>query len=104
MCEESSTPLHIPLKGSLGAAHIDALRRAITNILNTEIAGATYTQIVDGMPLAGVVFESQSPRPPSGHPVYEHTKLCDGVTEKLHRLRQDLELSELEFEPKVGVF
>ncbi|KAK3377538.1 hypothetical protein B0H63DRAFT_502279 [Podospora didyma] len=42
---------------SLDADHRDAILQAISNILSTEIAEATYAEVVDGLPTANTINE-----------------------------------------------
>jgi hypothetical protein len=61
--------------------HFAAYARALETIMSTDISQSTFTQLVDGAPLSQTL--SLMPRKPErSHPVFEHSKLCDGVHEK----------------------
>lgn len=99
-------PAQIP-KISIGAglagAHYDAITRAISNILSTEIAEMTYAQIIDGLPLASVVKDSANGGLPDGHPINKsHKELCSGVLEKTREFRKDVDLSLIKLDSTVS--
>ena len=52
---EKNMSTHTATIEILDGPHQQAVRLAISNILNTEIAETTYAQIVDGLPLIDVV-------------------------------------------------
>lgn len=72
----------------LDAPHQEAVRLAISNILNTEIAETTYAQIVDGLPLTDVVRDVYGGDTLcDDHPIFAHTELSAGVLETTRRFR-----------------
>ncbi|KFA72690.1 hypothetical protein S40288_03393 [Stachybotrys chartarum IBT 40288] len=80
--EETAKATQLPFD-FLDDAHRKILERAITRVLSTEIAEATYAQIVDGLPLSTVASESSHGVPYHGHPIWRaHQELCPGVLEK----------------------
>ena len=79
MTDEPNKLGHLSAKVGLSDAHLGALIRAVTNVLDTKIAETTCAQILDGMPLEEVFLDFKSARPPGGHSVYDHTHLCAGL-------------------------
>ncbi|KAK4106821.1 hypothetical protein N658DRAFT_563552 [Parathielavia hyrcaniae] len=68
--------------GDLDGEHRQLLVRAISSILSTELAETTYAQIIDGLPIADVAYDSHNP-PYGAHPVDEaHGELCPGMIDK----------------------
>jgi hypothetical protein len=65
----------------LNRQHRDRLNRAIRKVLDTELALETYSQIVDGLPLASVAYDQDGPRREGSHPISRHTSLCPGARE-----------------------
>lgn len=63
----------------LDGPHQQAVRLAISNILNTEIAETTYAQIVDGLPLIDVVRDVYGDPLWDDHPICAHTELGAGI-------------------------
>lgn len=60
--EDTEASTQIAVKSALGdGQHLDIFIRAVTNILNTELAELTYAQIIDGLPLEEVVLDSGGP-------------------------------------------
>ncbi|KAJ4310291.1 hypothetical protein N0V84_011043 [Fusarium piperis] len=77
--------------------HQTTFRRALSNLLATEVAEFTYAQIIDGLP----TVESQNESYPilAGHPVYEldHRELCEGSLDKAREFRARFNPSDLLF-------
>ncbi|KAF5988007.1 hypothetical protein FBULB1_1648 [Fusarium bulbicola] len=68
---------------TLDQAHQDTVTSAIARILDTDIAEVTYAQIIDGLPLGEVAFESRGGIPHQDHPInHYHDELCAGVLDK----------------------
>ncbi|KAL6361371.1 hypothetical protein LRP88_04839 [Fusarium phalaenopsidis] len=79
----------------LDGDHYDLFTRAITRILSTEIAELTYAQVIDGLPLTQVIYESRGGKLPKGHPLHSaHQELCPGMLDKTRQFRE-------EFEPEI---
>ncbi|KAH7158516.1 hypothetical protein DER46DRAFT_360147 [Fusarium sp. MPI-SDFR-AT-0072] len=57
--------------------HYDSLSLALRNVLNTDIALTTYAQIIDGLPIADVVWDRYSGIYDSSHPINIHKRLCE---------------------------
>ncbi|KAK0628512.1 hypothetical protein B0T17DRAFT_461152, partial [Bombardia bombarda] len=67
----------------LDGDHRDVLARAITRVLSTDVAEISYAQIVDGLPLADVAYDSSTRAPAEGHPIKDvHKELCPGMLDK----------------------
>lgn len=81
--------------------HRSVFRRALSNLLATEVAEFTYAQILDGLP----TVESQNESHPrlEGHPVYEldHRELCAGSLDKAREFRAHFDPSVLLFKEQV---
>ncbi|OAQ94056.1 hypothetical protein VFPFJ_00164 [Purpureocillium lilacinum] len=85
---------------NLDGDHLAALTRALSNVLSTDRAEYTYAQLIDGLPTRDSELELRSFYPAEEqHPVYKHEKLCDGARETARRLRSQLSLSDLRFDP-----
>ncbi|KAF4469570.1 hypothetical protein FALBO_3532 [Fusarium albosuccineum] len=86
----------------LDGAHHDIFKRAITRILDTDIAEITYAQIVDGLPLADVAYDSAGGGPYDDHPIYDvHNELCPGVLDKTREFRQSFDPQILKFDSRL---
>lgn len=86
----------------LDAPHQSIAVTAISNLLSTEIAHITFAQIIDGLPLADSLWESdgvyvQDPK----HPVYEHKELRPGVLDRLTALYSQFDHGDLTINAKV---
>ena len=77
---------------------MQTFRRALQNILSTEIAEFTYAQLLDGLPTQESLKESYPPM--RDHPVHElgHTTVCDGSLEKARELRSNIVFSDFSFD------
>ncbi|KAM6535529.1 hypothetical protein FALCPG4_005085 [Fusarium falciforme] len=74
----------------LDGDHHDLFTRAITRILSTEVAELTYAQIIDGLPLTRVIYESRGGKLPKGHPLHSaHQELCRGMLDKVRQFREE---------------
>ncbi|KAH8764203.1 hypothetical protein F5883DRAFT_630400 [Diaporthe sp. PMI_573] len=78
--------------------HQQAVRLAILNILNTEIAETIYAQIVDGLPLIDVVRDVYGDLLWDDHPICAHTELGAGVLETTLKFRTSFDLGTLRFD------
>lgn len=85
----------------LDGPHQEAVRLAISNILNTEIAEATYAQIVDGLPLVNVVRDVYGDLLLDDHPVCAHAELGAGILDTTRNFRASFDLGTLRFESTV---
>ncbi|KAK4147300.1 uncharacterized protein C8A04DRAFT_34037 [Dichotomopilus funicola] len=101
--ELPSEPLKQVSLAELAGEHRRLLVRALGRILSTEIAEVTYAQIVDGLPIANVIWDSRVP-PYGGHPILNdgvHEDICPGILEKTRELRDSFDLGTLVFEAKL---
>lgn len=90
---------------ALGEEHRDVLRRAVLNILSTNIAEITFAQIIDGLPLADVALDSSSSVLPDEHPIYDaHPELCSGVLQKTREFRDQFDPDSLSLDVTVCHF
>lgn len=97
-------PLRKVSLADLSGEHRRLLVRALDRILSTEIAEVTYAQIVDGLPIADVIWDSRSP-PYYKHPIFKedvHEDICPGILEKTRELRDTFDFGNLIFEAKVS--
>ncbi|KAJ4259710.1 hypothetical protein NW762_007641 [Fusarium torreyae] len=86
----------------LETAHRELFGRAITRILSTEISETTYAQIIDGLPLSDVAYDSAGGGPPDGHPIeHVHQDFCPGVLEKTRKFRQEFDPEILRFDSRL---
>ncbi|KAK0664517.1 hypothetical protein QBC41DRAFT_328556 [Cercophora samala] len=81
--------------------HHAVFRRAISNILSTEIALFTYAQIIDGLPTDEVAYDRRSPGLHGDHPIEHHVDLCPGTLERAREFQQTFDPSILSFDPKL---
>lgn len=86
----------------LDEEHQRTFRRALLNILSTDLAESTYAQIIDGLPTTKSLRYSWSSV--KDHPVHvlDHSEVCDGSLEKARSLRSNIDLSLFRFEDKVS--
>ncbi|KAH0438190.1 alcohol dehydrogenase [Colletotrichum camelliae] len=82
--------------------HRDTFMRALSNILATEIAEITFTQIIDGLPLTEVAQDCGNASLPNDHPDHDmHQQLCSGVIEKTHRFRDEFDSGTIHIDSKL---
>lgn len=94
----------MPLVGILlDSDHYSALQRAISNVLNTDLAVGTYGQIIDGLPTRSVAWDRSSHKLRASHPLADHTELCPGVADKLNAMKPEFQADSLKFESGVSV-
>lgn len=87
----------------LSAAHLDALVRALSNVLATDVAEFTYAEIIDGLPTAESFTEFRSFYPAEGeHPACHHHRLCEGALEAAREARARFDPLTLRFDPQVS--
>ena len=82
--------------------HREVLDRAMRNALGTDLALETYSQIIDGLPLASVAFDQYGQRCPNPHPIARHTSLCPGALETAREFLSVFGIGTLDFDVKVG--
>lgn len=85
----------------LDGPHQQAVRLAISNILNTEIAETTYAQIVDGLPLIDVVRDVYGDLLWDDHPICAHTELGPASLETTRKFRASFDVGTLQFDSTV---
>lgn len=87
----------------LDGDHHDLFTRAISRVLSTEIAEQTYAQIIDGLPLTGVIYESGGGSLPRDHPLHDvHHELCPGVLDKTRQFREEFDPQILSIDSRVS--
>lgn len=84
-----------------GSEQHRAFRRAISNVLSTELALSTFAQIVDGLPMADTAYNRRMHGLDPDHPVDKHEELCPGVMERTREIRDQFDPSILLFNPAV---
>jgi len=84
--------------------HREVLDRAIRNVLGTDLALQTYSQIVDGLPLAPVAHDQYLARRTVKHPIAHHTSLCAGAVEIAQGILSETDIDAFGFDAKVGWF
>lgn len=97
-----SAPQDLEALDFLDGNHRQALERAIRNVLSTRLAGSTYAQILDGLPIVESLTESYLFLQ-QDHPVLanNHTEICPAFLEKAYELRASFDLSVLRFDAGV---
>lgn len=94
---EKSQPRH-----KLDESHLAAFGQAIANILTTELARLTFTQLVDGCPLWDVVSKLDHYDLVREEPVFNHRELCPGALEKAEAFRNELDITTMEIRSSVS--
>lgn len=86
---------YLPI-ASLSNRRCGILRRAVANVLSTELAKQTYAQIVDGYPLPEVARDGYLGSTCFGHPLYtDHKELCPGVLTEAQALCSGLDVGSI---------
>ncbi|KAF4952559.1 hypothetical protein FGADI_6630 [Fusarium gaditjirri] len=86
----------------LDEAHRDIVTSAVARILGTEITETTYAQIIDGLPLGEVAFESRGGMPHRDHPINHcHDELCAGILQKAREFRERFDPHVLKFDSRL---
>lgn len=86
----------------LDGDHREVLDRAVARILSTNIAEVTYAQIVDGLPIADVAYDSAAGGPYDWHPINDvYTQLCPGMLDKIREFRDGFRPEVLQFDSRV---
>lgn len=83
------------------------LKRAVGNVLGTEVALLTYAQILDGLPTKQSLLDSTGICTGyKDHPVLamQHNKICPGFVGKAREFRAKFDIAVLEFDLKVWLF
>ncbi|RSL66083.1 hypothetical protein CEP54_003933 [Fusarium duplospermum] len=82
---------------ALPETHQDTFRRALRNILSTDVAEHTYAQILDGLPTEKSHLEGYVRL--ESHPVFllGHKEICEGFLDKAREFRDRFDPSELVF-------
>jgi hypothetical protein len=99
---EKNRSTHTATIELLDGPHQQAVRLAILNILNTEIAETIYAQIVDGLPLIDVVRDVYGDLLWDDHPICAHTELGAGILETIRKFRTSFDLGTLRFDSMVS--
>lgn len=71
--------------------------RALERVVSTDVSQSIFAQLVDGAPLSQTLSLMPG-RPKLSHPVYEHSKLCDGVHERVEQILDSSNLHILQFD------
>lgn len=86
----------------LDGEHRQLLVRAIAAILSSELAEITYAQIIDGLPIGDVAYDSRR-QPYDGHPIdHAHEELCPGMLDKAREFRDGFQPEVLTFNSQVS--
>lgn len=81
----------------LDRSHYFSLQRAISNAVNTNLAVATYAQIIDGLPTEDVAWDRSRHQLEADHPLSDHVTLCPGVIDRLNSIKGDFQIGSLNF-------
>lgn len=98
---ENSFASRVGLVSRVSLDRFTVFRRAVTNVLSTDLAVETFAQIIDGLPIADVAWDSRRPSVSGNHPLDEHEELCPGTMDKARELRDGWDPALLKFDPKV---
>lgn len=96
------SPAHIEralASDSLDAAHQSAFKRAVQNILHTDIAEITFAQIIEGLPLADVALNTRGPT--FHEAIINHKSLDPETLRKAKNLRYEFDPLDLELQGEV---
>jgi hypothetical protein len=92
--EEESRQLSI---SDFDGEHRQLLVRAITRVLSTTLAEMTYAQIIDGLPIGDIAYDSRE-QPYGAHPIDDaHEELCPNMLDKAREFLA-------EFQPEILTF
>lgn len=94
--------LMLSVSKTLDDSHCSALRKAITNVLDTDLADATFAQIIDGLPTKDVAWDRRGHRLRASHPLDDHKELCPGVVDQLHVIKAEFQINSLKFDHSVS--
>lgn len=88
----------------LDEPHRNSVALAISRVLSTEIAEATYAQIVHGLPLLEVLKDVYGDLICPDHPIYQtqHTQLKDSALDTARRFRDKFDPNTLQFDVPVS--
>ncbi|KAK7425072.1 hypothetical protein QQZ08_008348 [Neonectria magnoliae] len=86
---------------ALDAEHRNALTRAVRNVLATDLALTTYAQIIDGLPIGDIAWDTRGTKITPAHPINSHVGLCQGALEKAIEFRGAFNPDTLIFKPEV---
>jgi hypothetical protein len=85
----------------LDGEHRQLLVRAITRVLSTSLAEMTYVQIIDGLQIGDVAYDSRE-EPYGAHPIDDaHEELCPGMLDKAREFRAEFQPEILTFKSQV---
>ncbi|POS75556.1 hypothetical protein DHEL01_v206060 [Diaporthe helianthi] len=83
--------------------HCSALQKAISNVVDTKIADATFAQIIDGLPTEDVAWDRSRHKLRASHPLSDHIALCPGVSDKVKAIKADFQIDSLDFSSSIAV-
>ncbi|KAK4129827.1 hypothetical protein N657DRAFT_630627 [Parathielavia appendiculata] len=83
----------------LDSERTNAVQQALGRLLAMEVAEASYSNILDGLPTIKIWRESHLKQ--HGHPVFElnHRSLCPRIVERIRAFRQHFNPLQLSFTP-----
>lgn len=87
----------------LDGSHYSALRMAIINVLDTELAVAAFAQIIDGLPTEHVAWDRSRHELEAEHPLSDHKQLCPGFMNKFNAIKAEFQIDSLEFDASVSI-
>lgn len=85
----------------LDGQHLDALSRAIGNVLKTKLALTTLAQIIDGLPTLDTVWDQYSSKYHRNHPINRHEQVCPGSLEKANDFIRSFDIGQMNFRSEV---
>lgn len=78
-------------------------KKALSNVLSTDLAEFTMAQLVDGLPTMTVFCDGHSARNLYGHPIRSHESLCEGALGRTKEFRANFDPSVLELKSSVSI-
>ncbi|KAG7151537.1 hypothetical protein HYQ46_012676 [Verticillium longisporum] len=88
----------------LDGEHRHALSQALGNVLATDAALVTFAQIIDGLPICDIAWDTRGPKLTPQHPINSHVELCPGARDMAEEFRDDFKLEALVFKPELLSF
>ncbi|CRK14895.1 hypothetical protein BN1708_011300 [Verticillium longisporum] len=85
----------------LDGEHRHALSQALGNVLATDAALVTFAQIIDGLPICDIAWDTRGPKLTPQHPINSHVELCPGARDMAEEFRDDFKLEALVFKPEL---
>ncbi|RNJ58394.1 hypothetical protein D7B24_004846 [Verticillium nonalfalfae] len=85
----------------LDSQHRHAVSQALSNVLATDAALVTFAQIIDGLPICDIAWDTRGTKLTPQHPINSHNELCPEARAKAEEFRGDFKSEALVFKPEL---